>query len=202
MSDERETADGDAAHSSANVLSEPIVQNIADIIELENKELESTTGARRWLEAASRRIARPVYLLGLLLFVAAWIVLNLYGAALAISPFDPPPFHWLQGLLTLSALLTTTVVLIGQARQSTLAEQRAHLDLQINLVTEQKVTKLIHLLEELRTDLPGVRARHDPHVSQLKKPTDAAQLASALKEKDLSRDSAEQSQQSERSPRT
>jgi uncharacterized membrane protein len=56
--------------------------------------------------------------------------------------------------------------------------------LQINLVTEQKVTKLIHLIEELRADLPGVRARDDPHVSQLKKPTDATQLASALKERD------------------
>jgi uncharacterized membrane protein len=87
-------------------------------------------------------------------------------------------------LLTLTALLTTTIVLIGQGRQTILAEQRAHLDLQINLLTEQKVTKLIHLLEELRADLPGVRTRHDPHVSQLKKPTDPAQLASALRERD------------------
>jgi uncharacterized membrane protein len=38
----------------------------------------------------------------------------------------------------------------------------AHLDLQINLLTEQKVTKLIRLLEELRADMPGVRTRHDP----------------------------------------
>ena len=96
--------------------------------------------------------------------------------------------------MTLTALLTTTVVLIGQARQSTLAEQRAHLDLQINLLTEQKVTKVIHLLEELRTELPGVRERHDPHVSQLKKPTDTAQVISALKERASTSESSEQSQ--------
>lgn len=162
-------------------LSEPIAQNITDIIELETKELESATRAQRWLETASRRIARPAYLIGLLLFVALWIGLNMYAPLVNIEPFDPPPFYWLVSLLTLIALLTSTVVLIGQARQSRLAEQRAHLDLQINLLTEQKVTKLIHLLEELRSDLPGVRERHDPHVSQLKQPTDAAQLASALK---------------------
>ena len=73
------------------------------------------------------------------------------------------PFSGLQGVLTLIALLTATVVLIGQRRQTRLSEQRAHLDLQINLITEQKVTKLIHLIEELRQDLPMVRDRHDPH---------------------------------------
>jgi uncharacterized membrane protein len=163
-------------------LSEPIAQNITDIIGLETKELESATGAQRWLETASRRIARPAYLIGLLLFVVLWIGLNVYDPLVNITPFDPPPFYWLVSLLTLIALLTSTVVLIGQARQGKLAEQRAHLDLQINLLTEQKVTKLIHMLEELRRDLPGVRERHDPHVSLLKQPTDAAQVASALKE--------------------
>jgi uncharacterized membrane protein len=78
--------------------------------------------------------------------------------------------------------------------QSRLANTRAHLDLQINLLTEQKVTKLIHLLEELSTDLPGVREQHDPHVSQLKKPTDAAQVVSALKERDASGDLPQQTQ--------
>lgn len=165
-------------------LSDPISRNITDILELEDRELDKMTRAQRWLESASRKIARPVYLLGLLLFVIGWIALNVASAALRFRPFDPPPFYWLQGLVTLSALLTTTVVLIAQARQGKLAEQRAHLDLQINLLTEQKVTKLIHLLEELRADLPGVRARHDPHVSELKKPTDAAQVATALKERD------------------
>lgn len=191
MNDGPERADIISEHYPEEPLPQPIVQNISDIIELENKELESTTGAQRWLGAASRRMARPLYLIGLLLFVLLWIVLNLCAAALETAQFDPPPFHWLQGLLTLIALLTTTVVLIGQARQSKLAEQRAHLDLQINLLTEQKVTKLIHLLEELRTDLPGVRKRHDPHVSQLKKPTDATQLASALKDSDGRGDSSE-----------
>lgn len=183
-----------AERQLGEALSEPIAQNVSDILKLEKKELERATGAQRYLEAVSRRLAQPAYLVGVLLFVGAWITVNLVSAAVGISPFDPPPFPWLENLLTLTALLTTTVVLIGQARQSTLAEQRAHLDLQINLLTEQKVTKVIHLLEELRTDLPGVRERHDPHVSQLKKPTDTAQVVSALKERASTNESSEQSQ--------
>lgn len=170
---------------------DPIARNIADILELESRELAGTTRTQRWLEALSRRFARPAFPVGLLLFIGAWIVVNVTAVPIGVPRFDPPPFPWLGGLLSLTALLTTTIVLIGQGRQSVLAEQRAHLDLQINLLTEQKVTKLIHLLEELRADLPGVGIRHDPHVSELKKATNPAQLASALKERDPGSESAE-----------
>jgi len=170
---------------------EPVARNIADILELESRELARTTRAQLWLEKLGRWLAHPAFPIALLLFTVLWISLNVATTRVGIPQFDPPPFAWLGGLLTLTALLTTTIVLIGQGRQSTLAEQRAHLDLQINLLTEQKVTKLIHLIEELRADSPGVRMRHDPHVSQLKKPTDPAQVASALKEHGPSRDAAE-----------
>ena len=165
-------------------LSAPIAQNIAGIVELQERELAGTGAAARRLETLSRHVARPGYLSALLGAVALWIAFNLAAPRLELPSFDPPPFAWLQGVISLIALLTATVVLVGQRRQTHLAEQRAHLDLQINLLTEQKVTKLIHLLEELRADLPGVRVRHDPHVSELKKPADPAQLASALKERE------------------
>jgi uncharacterized membrane protein len=119
------------------------------------------------------------------MFVAAWIVLNLVLVRRGAHAFDPPPFAWLQGFLTFVAMLTATVVLVAQNRQTQLAEQRAHLDLQINLLTEQKVTKVIHLLEELRRDLPMVRDREDPQAAALKEQTDTAQVVSALRTSDL-----------------
>lgn len=164
----------------AREVDDPISRNIADILDLETRELEKLTRVQRGISLVSRGLARPAYPIGLLVLVAGWIGVNLLPGRAA---FDPPPFHWLQGLLTLTALLTTAIVLFGQWRQSRLAEQRSHMDLQINMLTEQKVTKLIHLIEELRVDLPGVRERHDPHVTQLKKPTDPIELASALKER-------------------
>jgi uncharacterized membrane protein len=95
-------------------------------------------------------------------------------------PVDPPPFVWLTGFLTLAALVTATVVLFAQNRQSKLENQRAHLDLQVNLLTEQKVTKLIHLIEELRRDLPMVRDRDDAEATALQQRTEAAHVLSAL----------------------
>ena len=174
-----------AVPGAGGELPEPINRNISDILELQEKEFASLSAAQRRLEALSRKVGRPGYMVALLIAVAVWISLNLLRARLGLRPFDPPPFQWLQGVLTLIALLTATVVLIGQRRETRLSEQRAHLDLQINLITEQKVTKLIHLIEELRQDLPMVRDRHDPHASALQKPTDAGRVLSALQDAGL-----------------
>ena len=167
---------------TATALPEHVSQNIADVLELQEQEVRAGGVTQRWLERVSGLVSRPAYIGGLLLGVALWIAISLVRAHHGGRPFDAPPFPWLQGLLTLVALLTATVVLIGQGRQSRLSEQRAHLDLQINLLTEQKVTKLIHLIEELRADLPMVEQRVDPHLSVLKEQTDPAQVAAALKE--------------------
>jgi len=175
-------ADPDGAAGS---LSEHISQNIADIVELQKTETDATGSAQRQLERISGAMARPAYIVGLIAVAGAWIGFNVIRTRLGAEPIDPPPFSWLQGTLTLVALLTATVVLIAQSRQTRLSEQRAHLDLQINLLTEQKVTKLIHLVEELRRDLPGVRDRDDPHVAVLREKADAAQVVSALKSSDL-----------------
>ena len=65
----------------------------------------------------------------------------------------------------------TTIVLITQQRQNRATELRRQLDLQVNLLVEQKVTKLIGLVgRKLRRDLPHVQDRHDPEVEALLEP--------------------------------
>ncbi|HWZ61525.1 MAG TPA: DUF1003 domain-containing protein [Steroidobacteraceae bacterium] len=163
-------------------LPDPISRNITDIRRLQQRERAALRMSERRLERILNVLARPSYPLALLGFVIVWLAVNTLGALIHLTPFDPPPFPWLQGLITLTALLTTTVVLTVQRRQSALAAHQAHLDLQINLLTEQKVSKVIHLLEELRTDLPMVSDRSDPHASDLQRPTRASQVVSALRE--------------------
>ena len=99
------------------------------------------------------------------------------------NEFDPAPYFWLQGMISLGSLLTTTVVLTKQNRLDKLAEQRAHLDLKVTLLTEQKVAKLIDLLEELRRDLPNVPDRHDPEAAVLQKSMNPGLVLAALDER-------------------
>jgi uncharacterized membrane protein len=181
----------DAEGETIRSLSEHIDQNIESIVEVQRKERRSTGPSQLLVEKLSLFIARPAYLFGVVLFVIGWIAANLlrpYG----VGPFDPAPFEILDGLLTFSALVTTTIVLIAQNRQAKLEQQHRHLDLQVGLLTEQKVTKLIHLVEELRRDLPMVKDREDRQATVLQESADAAAVISAIEEVGLTGDTPPQ----------
>ena len=106
--------------------------------------------------------------------------MNLLAGRVGLHPLDPPPFYWLQGLVGLGALLTTTTVLTAQNRQTYDAQQRGQLELQVNLLAEQKIAKLIALVEELRRDLPTVRNRVDQEADVMQEPVDPHAVLSAL----------------------
>jgi uncharacterized membrane protein len=183
MTDEQKHDRGlsDAAKGAASSLSDHIDQNIEVMAALQRRETEMTSASQRLVERMSRFIGRPTYLLGLLAFVVAWVAVNL-ATPFGIHPFDPPPFEMLDGILTFSALVTATIVLIAQNRQTKQEQQHRHLDLQLSLLTEQKVTKLIHLVEELRRDLPMVKDRDDPQATVLQEAADTAAVISAMDE--------------------
>jgi uncharacterized membrane protein len=169
-------------------LSGHIDQNIESVVALQRREWESVSLSQRRVERLSRFIGRPVYLVALLGLVAVWMVYNLTAPSWGLKPFDAPPFALLDGILSLVALITTTIVLIAQNRQAKLEQQHTHLALQVNLLTEQKVTKLIHLIEELRRDLPMVRDRHDAQATAMQERADTAQVVSAIEEVGLTGD--------------
>src|SRR5271163_4723725 len=85
-------------------------------------------------------------------------------------------------MVGLAALLTATMILTTQNRQAKLMEQRMHLDLQVNLLSEQKTAKLIELLEELRRDLPNVRDRHDSEAEVMQHAAEPMKVIAALEE--------------------
>lgn len=159
-----------------------IRQNISAVYAFYTSEEGKIRWSQRVVENASHIVGKPIFLGVILLFVVAWIALNLALPQLGSVSFDPAPFTLLQGIIALLALLTTTVVLSKQNRLARLAEQREHLDLKVALLTEQKVTKLIDLIEELRRDMPNVKDRHDPDAAQLQQAMNPAQVLAALDE--------------------
>ena len=161
---------------------DPITQNIDSITAFYTREHMKISVLQRMVETISNVAARPVFLVGLVTFVTVWIVINVGAGLLHMVAFDPPPFFWLQGIVSLLAVLTTTVVLIRQERLAKLEERRVQLDLQVNLLTEQKTTKLINLFEELRRDMPMVKDRHDPESEAMLQPTDPHRVLAEMDE--------------------
>lgn len=160
-----------------------ISQNIDAVLDFYTREEKKISGSQRILERISRFVGRPAFLGIILLLVGLWILANVALRLSGMAEFDPAPYFWLQGMVGLSALLTATVVLGKQNRLSRLEEQRAHLELKVNLLTEQKAAKLIDLMEELRRDLPNVRDRHDSKAAALQQAMNPDQVLAALDER-------------------
>lgn len=95
----------------------------------------------------------------------AWIVLNL--GWLAVEPFDPT-FVVLAMIASVEALFLSTFVLISQNRMAALADKRADLDLQVTLLTEHEVTRLVALVTEMAKRM-NIDSSHDPQLLELAK---------------------------------
>jgi uncharacterized membrane protein len=161
-------------------IQEHVLENVRAISALHERAEREVTRHQRAVEIVTRAAARPLTLYVVAIIVLAWAGLNSALHALHRGPPDPPPFYWMQATMTLAGLLLTIVILATQRRESTLAEQRAHLDLQVNLLAEQKIAKLIALLEELRRDIPAVRDREDREAQVMSHPADPHAVADAL----------------------
>ena len=94
-----------------------------------------------------------------------WIIVNL-GIVPGIPKFDPS-FVILAMVASVEAIFLSTFILISQNRMTAAAEKRAELDLQINLLAEHEVTKLVTMVSAIAARL-DVRTEVDDEVNELK----------------------------------
>lgn len=153
-------------------LTQIVDQDIETIVALRMRAERKVNRHQRIIERVTQNIGRPRFFYIIVLFVALWILANSFATQLGLPFHDTPPFYWLQGIIGLGALLMTNVVLITQNRQNKLAEERRHLDLQVSLLVERKVSKVIDLLEQLRQDIPDVENRRDLQAEAMKENVD------------------------------
>ncbi len=95
-----------------------------------------------------------------------WIALNA-GLVPGIKPWDPT-FVILATEASVEAIFLSTFVLISQNRAAVLADKRADLDLQINLLAEHEITRLLTLTVAIATKL-GVDLSGQPELKELER---------------------------------
>jgi uncharacterized membrane protein len=159
-----------------------VMQTVESIAAIHAKALAAIGPHQRWVERLTARLGTPSSIYVVATSAALWIAVNAAIAASGRAPLDAPPYPWLQGIVGISALLTTTMVLTAQNRQTKDAEQRAQLELQVSLLVDAKVTKLIALVEELRRDMPSVPNRIDRTAEEMKATVNPHDVLSALEE--------------------
>lgn len=97
-------------------------------------------------------------------FFLFWILAN--TGVLGFKAFDPFPFGLLTMMLSIEAIFLTLFVLISQNSMQIESDNRAELDVQINLLTEHELTRLIRLTD-LIADKLEVDKSQDPELAEL-----------------------------------
>ena len=76
--------------------------------------------------------------------------------------------------------MLSTLVLISENRQSEMADRRARVDFEMNLIAEREITKLMEMVMEIQEHL-GIQ-QHDPERHAMVQPTYVSRLAEVMEE--------------------
>lgn len=132
--------------------------------------------AADWLTTSFGSIT---FLLLNILTFSFWILANT-GRFPGVPVFDPYPFILLTMVVSLEAIALSIIVLISQNRQSTISTLREELDMQVNLISEREITKILHLLTLVlkKQDIQY----GDTELTEMIKQTDISYIERQLKE--------------------
>jgi uncharacterized membrane protein len=154
--------------------------NIRAIIAVEEKQDRERSMTDRIADGIATFAGTVLFVAVHLVWFGLWAAVNM-GVVRLGPQFDPYPFQLLCMLVSLEGVLLSTFVLIKQNRMGLRADRRAHLDLQVNLLTEKEVTKVIQLLERITIHL-GIEDELDQETRELSAETAVNDLAHELEQ--------------------
>lgn len=108
-----------------------------------------------------------------------WIFVNL-GWIPFIPRFDPT-FVALAMVASVEAIFLSTFVLITQNRMAEMADRRADLDLQVSLLSEHEITRMITLLRAV-ADRLGVKEAANPELNELEQDVHPERVLDTIQE--------------------
>jgi uncharacterized membrane protein len=153
------------------------LRNIKAICELEKKALERRSVSVRIGDAIARQAGRMWCIVAHVIWFAVWLVLNMRPN----TTFDPFPFALLTTIVSLESIFPSLFILMSQNSSNIVADQRSHLDLQINLLSEDENTKILQMLQAL-CEHHKLPIGNDPEIKSMARRTEVHEVISELKD--------------------
>jgi uncharacterized membrane protein len=139
-------------------------RNVERIQALEREEHGKATTADRVADAIASFVGSILFVWVTVLLIGAWVVGNLLAGP--DHRVDSFPFPLLTLVLSIEAIFLSIFILMSQNRAARVSDKRSHLDLQLNLLSEQENTKVLLLLERIGQAV-GADTETDPDVKVL-----------------------------------
>jgi uncharacterized membrane protein len=150
------------------LLSQVIERNIRTITRLRLQTARERQVQDRLADAITSFSGSMLFVYIHIFWFGAWLLVN--TGHVGIPPFDPFPYGLLTMIVSLEAIFLSTFVLISQNRFSDEADRRAELDLQIGLLAEHEITRVLHMLDAIQDKL-GIENDADSDLADLEKET-------------------------------
>jgi len=143
--------DTDARSSDSPCAGGVMDHNIAALVEVRERAEREKGVQEHVADAVTAFSGSMVFVYLHLVWFCAWVLWNAgWGER---EPFDPYPFGMLTTIVSLEAIFLSTFVLITQNRQAKVDDRREDLDLQINLLAEHEITRLLRLTDAIARHL-------------------------------------------------
>jgi uncharacterized membrane protein len=149
-------------------LSKVIERNIRTIIYLRTKAARERSLQGRIADTITSFSGRMIFAYVHIVWFGIWILLN--TGWLGVRVFDPFTYGLLTMVVSLEAIFLSTFVLISQNRLGEETERRADLDLQIGLLTEHELTRVLQMLDAIQ-DKPGIVDHENSELADLEMDT-------------------------------
>ena len=157
--------------------------DIADAnLQLRAAHHDETSTLQKAVDRVTASVGWPGFAAVAAAAMSGWVGINLWLVHAGVAPLDPPPFADLQSALAVGGFLMVALVLTTQRREDQLAGHRAQMILELSVLTDQKISKVIELLEESRRDNPSLRDRADGEAAAMSTPADTRAVLEAIKD--------------------
>ncbi len=158
------------------------LENIETVARLEQEFLERRTLIDRVGDAVGAFVGTMTFVVLHVVIFFVWIAVNLRLIP-GIPAFDPYPFLLLGMVVSIEGVLLTTFVLMKQSRMSLRADRRNQLNLQIDMLSEREITKMLQMLTQMCAQMGLQETAYDQEVRELSENTAVDMLADELNKK-------------------
>jgi uncharacterized membrane protein len=141
---------------------------------------QKRTVSEKFADAMTTSLGSMKFLVVNVLWFAIWIIVNT-GILPGVAPFDPFPFGLLTMVVSLEAIVLSIIVLISQNRTEKIDELRQEVDLQVDMICEEEITKLLKLVT-LLLEKQGIDLSEDGELQEMLTPTNVEKLESILEQ--------------------
>lgn len=156
-----------------------VERNIRALLERRKQEDQQKSGQDRVADVITGFAGSMRFVYLHLAIFGMWIAVNL-GWVPALPQFDES-FVVLAMIASVEAIFLSTFVLISQNRMAALADKRADLDLQVSLLAEHEITRVLTLLAAVAEKMQ-IRESQDPELAELARDVAPEQVLDKLEE--------------------